>query len=77
MTVRMKLNCTVVRDYGTWKEVEFSALYSSNPEDNTFSLATPSAKLVMTVTNPNVVYVPGQSYFFDSNPVPKPVGTGG
>jgi hypothetical protein len=69
-TVRAKMQLSVVKDYGTWQELEFNAKYSDNKEDNTFSSATPSAKFTMTLSNPEVfgVMKPGKSYYFDMTP---------
>jgi hypothetical protein len=66
-TVRAKLSCTsaVKGPYGT--QVSFWALYSNNPEDNSFAQATPSAQLNMMVNNPSAeeFFEPGKTYFLD------------
>jgi hypothetical protein len=41
----------------TYVEVELNAVYggSTNAEDNSYSAATPSGKITMTITNPDTV----------------------
>ena len=41
----------------TYVEVELGAVYggSTNAEDNSYSAATPSGKITMTLTNPDAV----------------------
>jgi hypothetical protein len=40
----------------TYVEVELNAVYSNGkPEDNSYSAATPSGKIAMTITNPDAV----------------------
>jgi hypothetical protein len=40
----------------TYVEVELNAQYSNGkPEDNSYSAATPSGKITMTITNPEAV----------------------
>jgi hypothetical protein len=41
----------------TYVEVELNAVYggSTNAEDNSYSAATPSGKITMTITNPDAV----------------------
>lgn len=65
--VKAKLSCTSAQKgpYGT--QINFWALYSTNPEDNSFAQATPSAQLAMMVNNPEAenFFEPGKSYFLD------------
>jgi len=66
-TVRGKFTCTkaVKGSYGT--EVSFWALYSNNPEDNSYSKATLSGQITMLVSNPTAesFFTEGQTYFLD------------
>lgn len=52
-------------------EITLEAVYTGSPEDNTFSEATPSARLVMQVSNPEAVEnMPlGQQFYVDFTPV--------
>lgn len=65
--VRGKFNCTknVKSTYGA--EVSFWALYSNNPEDNSYSQVTPSGNISMLVTRPEVIdfFKEGKSYYLD------------
>jgi len=52
-------------------EIELNAQYSNkNPEDNTYSKATPSGHIAMTVTVPEVVdALPiGKAFYVDFSP---------
>lgn len=64
--MRAKFKVDFITDYGTFKKVELSAVYSQNraKEDNQFSNATPSGKMEMTITNPdaNNFLKPGVKY---------------
>lgn len=66
-TVKAKFTCTkaVKTSYGT--EVTFWALYSNNPEDNSYSQATPSGQITMLVSNPAAepFFIEGQKYYLD------------
>jgi len=67
-TIRAKFKCESVTNYGNgYLQTKLSAKYSDNPEDNQFSLATPSGTLEMTVTRPEVTsfFEPGKSYYLD------------
>lgn len=69
--VRGKFNCTknVKTSYGA--EVSFWALYSNNPEDNSYAQATPSGNISMVVSNPEVIdfFKEGQAYYLDFSKV--------
>lgn len=47
--------------------VELEAVYSGSPEDNTYSEATPSAKIEMNITNSAAIdkLQLGKSYYVD------------
>jgi hypothetical protein len=68
--VRAKFSCTkaVKGPYGT--EVSLWALYSNNPEDNSYAAATPSGNINMIVNNPSAeaFFVEGKSYYMDFTP---------
>ena len=76
-TVRAKFKVDFVTDFGTFKKVELSAVYSHdrNKEDNQFSSATPQGKLEMSITNPEAsnFLQPGKSYYLDFTEAPEPV----
>lgn len=65
--VRAKFTCTkaVKTEYGT--ELSMWALYSDNPEDNTYSKYTPSGQITMIVDNPSAeeFFKPGEKYYLD------------
>lgn len=67
MNMRAKLTVQCVTDYGSSEVVKFSALYSNNPEDNSYSQATPSASMEMCITNPSLkgTIKPGQKFYVD------------
>ena len=48
-------------------EVVLEAVYSQNPEDQSYSAATPSAKITMSVSNPAAVekLALGKSFYVD------------
>ena len=74
MAVRGKFTVTSVTNRSatsTWQEIEMSAVYSQTPEDNSYSAATPSGSIKMTVTNPDaVVQLPiGGVFYVDFTPV--------
>lgn len=54
-------------------EVVLEALYSQTPEDNSYAAATPSAKIVMQITNPAAVNaLPlGKAFYVDFTEVPE------
>lgn len=81
MTVRAKLRCHSVKTYApppaspggetptAARTYEFQAIYDPTvPEDQRFSLATPSAQLTMYVDNPAVDFQPGSAYYLDFTP---------
>ena len=65
--VRGKFSCTKTHkgEYGT--EVSFWALYSNNPEDNSYAKATPSGHITMLVNNPQAeaFFKQGEKYYLD------------
>ena len=74
--VRGKFTVTAVTNRSstsTYVEVELNAVYgeSSNAEDNTYSAASPSGKITMTITNPDAVAkLPiGGVFYVDFTPV--------
>lgn len=69
MRAKMELNSVKKMSWGG-EELEFSAVTNGTKEDNSFSEATPSAKLTMTVTNKELhgQLVPGEKYYVDFTP---------
>ena len=58
--VRGKFSVSKVTNHSatsTYVEVELNAVHggSTNAEDNSYSAATPSGKITMTITNPDAV----------------------
>ena len=72
MKMRAKLKIESVTKTTYCEELKFSAVYSGdkNSEDNTFSKATPSASLTMSITNEALhgTFQPGQSFYVDFTP---------
>ena len=62
-TTRAKMQCQTIDG----SLVKFMAMYSENPEDNSFSQATPSASAEMFITNENALalFQVGEYYYFD------------
>lgn len=66
--MRAKFYVTSVTDYGTWKNAELAAQYSTGkPEDNEFAAATPSGSIKIAISNPAAMnYLqPGKKYYVD------------
>ena len=70
MKVRGKFKVTqIIRD--SWNpqgaQVKLEAVYTGSAEDNTYSAATPTASIQMTITNPVAVeHLPlGKSFYVD------------
>ena len=65
-TVTAKFSVTHVNDYGTYRQVFLSPVYSSdkNSPNYSWSQYTPSGKLEMTITNPAAYeqFVPGKAF---------------
>lgn len=53
--------------------VSFGCQYSDNPEDNTFSQATPSGDMKLTISNPALIgtFNPGDQFFVDLTKIEK------
>jgi hypothetical protein len=72
----MKTRCkfrveSVTKFAGNWEQVKLTASYDkASPEDVSFSAATPTGDLNITVTNPAVIgtFTPGASYYLDLVP---------
>ncbi len=73
MTVRAKMMCESVTDYGHGrKEVKFEAHYDPEiPEDMKLQIATPSASAKFLIDNPkaSVQFEAGKYYYVDFEPV--------
>jgi hypothetical protein len=72
----MKMRCkvrvdSVKRWSGNFEEIVFDAVSGGTKENESFAQATPSGKLVITVTNPAVLgqIRPGEEYYLDLTPV--------
>lgn len=58
MSVRGKFTVSSVTNLSatsTYVNVKLRAVYSNSPEDNSYSAATPSGSIEMTITNPAAV----------------------
>ena len=63
--VNCRFICESVKDFGhNFKEVTLLAIWTGHPDDNSYSQATPSGKLVFSVTNPDFMdtFVPTKTY---------------
>lgn len=75
MLTRCKFRCESVKPAEGYTEpaenIQLWATYSDSPEDNTYSLYTPTGQLNFTVTNPNIIgkFELGKSYYIDITPV--------
>lgn len=70
LKVRGKFRVTeITRNY--WNadaaQVKLEAVYTNSPEDNTYSAATPSGKIEMSITNPSAIehFAIGKSLYVD------------
>jgi hypothetical protein len=71
MKTRCKFQVEKVTTYsGNYEQVTLNAVYGGSAENVSFASATPSGKLEITVTNPNVIgqFKPGESYYLDLIP---------
>lgn len=62
------------------KKFNFSAIYGKDGENASFSKATPSGTLEITVDEGTLAFtewVPGEEYYFNITRVPRPPVTGG
>lgn len=70
-TMRAKMSVTSVQRFAANNEiVQFNAVSSGTPEDNTYSKYTPSASVSITITNPTLLdkFIPGCTYYVDFTP---------
>ncbi len=79
MSIKAKMNCTSVTKTG-WKneagdlrhreDVTLEAVYGDGDENKSFSDATPSAKVTMTIDNQEAIgkFTPGKPYYVDFTP---------
>ena len=74
--MRAKMSVASVLKNGYSDIIEMQAVYggSSNAEDNTFASATPSGSIKLQIDNKALrgVYEPGDTFYMDFTPVPKP-----
>lgn len=69
--MRAKLTIQSVTDNGYNDQVKFTAQYSENKEDNSYSEATPSASADFTISNKALrgQFKPGQKFYVDFTPI--------
>ena len=71
MRTRCKFKVESVKRWsGNYEEIIFEAVHGGTggtKENESFASSTPSGKLVITVTNPNVIgkFTPGQEVYLD------------
>lgn len=74
MRAKMYVTSVTPTDYSDI--VEFMGVYggSTNAEDNSFASSTPGANAKLHIDNPALrgVYQPGDTFYVDFTPVPKP-----
>jgi hypothetical protein len=70
----MQVQSILKTDYS--EVVSMSAVYggSTNDEDNSFAKTTPSGKIELAIANKELhgVYKPGDTFYVDFTPIPKP-----
>lgn len=69
--MRAKLTVQSVTDNGYSDQVKYTAQYSDNKEDNSYSEATPNASADFTISNKALrgLIKPGQKYYVDFTPI--------
>ena len=70
MHAKMQIVSVKRLDWGA-EEVEFAARYRDNPEDNSYSEATPTGSIKLTITNKALhgQFNPGELYYVNFTPV--------
>lgn len=75
--MRAKMSVQTVTRNGYSEIVEMSAVYggATNNEDNSFAKSTPSGSVKLQIDNKELhgAYNPGDTFYVDFTPVPKPV----
>lgn len=74
MTVSAKFKVGQVNDFGEYRQVHLTPVYSPDPNSENYSWSkwTPSGKLEMTITNPAAFeqFAPGKTFLMTFNEVP-------
>ena len=73
-TVRAKVRCNSVTDYGGQKAVNLSAVYGKEGQNADYAKATPSLDLTMNIdaeTKAADYFKPGKFYYLDFLPAPE------
>ena len=70
-TMRAKMTVQSVTRSSYAEELKFGAEYSNNKEDNSYSEATPSGSISLTITNKALhgKFNPGDKFYVDFTPV--------
>lgn len=70
MNIRAKMYCSNVEPIGNQESVNLEAVVSGSDENKSFSDATPSASLRMTISNPSAqgAFEVGKEYYLDFTP---------
>lgn len=76
MSVRAKFRCNSITEFEHGKQVKLNAVYGNGKENESWSKATPSGALEMTITNPEAYkqFEVGKEYFLDFAPAIAPAG---
>lgn len=69
-TIQAKLTVSFIQQHTGWELWQFEACYTGTQEDNSYSSATPTANLSMTVTNPALIGTvkPGDKFYVNFTP---------
>lgn len=74
MSVRAKFQCSSITLYPNTATAELNAIYSTTGENADFATATPSGKLVVTISAGVPAanfFAPGKSYYLDFSEAPQ------
>ena len=71
--MRAKFRVEHVKHYSESEEAVMHAVYGGSPENNQFSVATPSGELRMHINNPAALDLlkPGKEYYLDFTEAPE------
>ena len=74
MNIKAKMRCdSVTKNSYDQEVVRLGAVYGDGEENKSYSLATPSASVELTISNPDAfgAFVPKGEYYVDFTPAPK------
>lgn len=72
--LRAKMKCDSVTRTTYGETIKLHPVHSGSPENEQWSKYTPSGSLDLTITNPDAFgkMQPGDEFFLDLTPVPRP-----